>query len=176
MLASTGDDLPLKGLVCRHTVTRAEGRVATSLGVATGNADSRAFTTNDLQTLGIRGRVCLASKDTGTHLDSLALVVLIIPVLELDVLKVVHPETESTSASALAIVVVASVTDGETNVAVVHKLDAGRHIGGRRDVDAVLDVSTQHTLSGPLGERVTALVGEEWSHDGGRVRVATSVS
>lgn len=176
VLTSTSDDLPLESLVSSHAVTRAERGVATTLRVATGNADGRALSANDLQTLSVGSLVGLTTKNTSTHLDGLATVVLIIPVLELDVLQVVHPKAEGAGTSALAVVVMASVADDKANVAVVGKLNASGDVGGLRDIDGVLDVGANHTSRGPLSEGVAAAVGEERSHDGGGVRVAGDMS
>lgn len=144
-------------LVSSHTVGRSQGRVSTTLAVSAGNTNSRAGTSNNLETL-IEGRlVDLKALNTSTHLDSLASVVLIRPVLELNVLEVVSPKTESTRTSALSIEVVASVacidvssdsssnnrsghTDDQADVVLLGEVDACGDIGWAFDLDGIVDV------------------------------------
>jgi hypothetical protein len=96
-------------LVSGHTVGRSQGGVSTTLAVSAGDTNSRAGSSDDLETLVEGSLVDLKALDTSTHLDSLAGVVLVRPVLELNVLEIVSPKTESTRTSALSVEVMASV-------------------------------------------------------------------
>jgi len=96
-------------LVSGHTVGRSQGGVSTTLAVSAGNTNSRAGSSDDLETFVEGSLVDLKALHTSAHLDSLASVVLIRPVLELNVLEVVSPKTESTRTSALSVEVMASV-------------------------------------------------------------------
>ena len=89
---------------------RSQSRVSATLTVTTGDTNGWARASDDLKTLVEGSLVDLETLYTSTHLDRLASVVLIRPVLELDVLEMMGPKTESTRSSALAVEVVASVT------------------------------------------------------------------
>jgi hypothetical protein len=83
--------------------------VSTTLAVTASNTNGWAGSGNDLETLVKGSLVDLEALDTSAHLDSLASVVLVRPILELNVLEMVSPKAESTRTSALSIEVMASV-------------------------------------------------------------------
>ena len=122
-------------LVSSHTVSRSQGRVSTTLAVSAGDTNSRAGASNNLETLVEGSLVDLEALDTSAHLDSLASVVLVRPVLELNVLEVVGPKTESTRAGALSIEVVASVACIDVSS---HFLSSGRNVLTDDQTDVVL--------------------------------------
>ena len=88
---------------------RSQGRVSTTLTVSTSDTDSRAGSGDNLETLVEGSLVNLKALHTSSHLDSLASVVLVRPILELNILEVVSPKTESTRPSALSVEIVAGV-------------------------------------------------------------------
>lgn len=96
-------------LVSSHAVGRSQGGVSTTLAISAGDTNSRAGSSDDLKTLVEGSLVDLEALNTSTHLDSLASVVLVRPILELNILEVVSPQTKSTGSSALSVEVVASV-------------------------------------------------------------------
>jgi hypothetical protein len=146
------------------------------LSVSTSESHGWTLAANDLQALGISSFVCLAAEYACAHLDGLSSVVLVVPVFELDVLEALHPQAQSTGTSALAVVIMAGVADHETNVAFGREFKPSSDVGCARDVDSVLDVGSKYAPSRPVGERVTAAVGEERGHDGSGIRVASTVS
>jgi hypothetical protein len=83
--------------------------VSAALTISAGDTDSRAGASDYLETLVESSLVYLETLHTSAHLDRLASVVLVRPVLEFDILEVVCPKTESTRSSALSIEVMASV-------------------------------------------------------------------
>ena len=144
-------------LVSSHTVSRSQGGVSTTLAVSAGNTNSRAGSSDDLKTLVKGGLVDLEALDTSAHLNSLASVVLVRPVLELYVLEVVGPKAESTRAGALSVEVVASVacidvssrfpnsgrsalTDDQTDVVLLGEVNACSDVGGAFNPEGVVDV------------------------------------
>lgn len=144
-------------LVSSHTVSRSQSRVSTTLAVSAGDTNSRAGPSNNLETLVEGSLVDLEALDASAHLDSLASVVLVRPVLELNVLEVVGPKAESTRAGALAIEVVASVTcvdvsshfsnsgrsaltDDQTDVVLLGEVNACSDVGGAFNPEGVVDV------------------------------------
>jgi len=127
------------------------------LTVSAGNTNSRAGSSDDLKTLVKGGLVDLEALDTSAHLNSLASVVLVRPVLELNVLEVVGPKAESTRAGALSVEVVASVacidvssrfpnsgrsalTDDQTDVVLLGEVNACSDVGGAFNPEGVVDV------------------------------------
>jgi hypothetical protein len=83
--------------------------VSTTLAVSAGNTNSRAGTSHNLETLVEGSLVDLKALHTSAHLDSLASVMLVRPVLELNILEVMGPKAESTGTSALSVEVMTSV-------------------------------------------------------------------
>lgn len=71
--------------------------------------NSRAGSSDDLEALVKSGFVDLHALNTSTHLDSFALVVLIGPILDLDILEVMCPQTQSARSGALAVEVMSRV-------------------------------------------------------------------
>jgi hypothetical protein len=131
--------------------------VSTTLAVSAGNTNGRAGSSDYLEALVKGSLVDLEALNTSTHLDSLASVVLVRPVLELNVLEVMSPETESTRTCALSIEVVTSVacidvssnpssnsrrrrTDDQADVVLLGEIDTGSDVGGTFNLDGVVDV------------------------------------
>lgn len=144
-------------LVSSHTVSRSQGGVSTTLAVSAGDTDSRAGSSDNLKTLVEGSLVDLKALHTSTHLDSLASVVLVRPVLELNVLEIVSPEAEGTRAGALSVEVMASVacidvssspssnsqsehTDDQANVVLLSEVNACGDVGRALNPDGVVDV------------------------------------
>lgn len=144
-------------LVSSHTVGGSQGRVSTALAISAGNTNSRARSSDDLKTLVKGSLVDLEALDTSAHLDSLASVVLVRPVLELNILEIVGPKAESTRAGALSIEVVASVTcidvsshfsnsgrsaltDDQTDVVLLGEVNTCSDVGGALNPERVVDV------------------------------------
>ena len=131
--------------------------MSTTLAVSAGNTNSRAGPSDDLETLVEGSLVDLKALNTSTHLDSLASVVFIRPVLELNVLEIVSPKTEGTGTSALSVEVMTSVacidvsshslsngrsqrTDDQADVVLLSKVDACGDVRGAFNPDGVVDV------------------------------------
>ena len=144
-------------LISSHAVGRSQGRVSTTLAVSAGDTNSRAGSSDDLKTLVEGSLVDLEALNTSAHLDSLASVVLVRPVLELNVLEVVSPQTESTRSSALSVEIMASVacidvssrfpnsgrsalTDDQTDVVLLGEVNACSDVGGAFNPEGVVDV------------------------------------
>ena len=62
----------------------------------------------------------------------------------------------------------AGVTDDETDVVLLGKVDSSNDIVGRRDIDGVVNVVAHQTRAGLGREGVTAVIGKVGLHDGGR--------
>ena len=144
-------------LVSSHAVGRSQGGVSTTLAISAGDTNSRAGSSDDLKTLVEGSLVDLEALNTSTHLDSLASVVLVRPVLELNVLEVVSPQTESTRSSALSVEIMASVacidvscvpssngrsahTDDQADIVLLGEVNARSDVGGAFNLDGVVDV------------------------------------
>ena len=144
-------------LVSSHTVGRSQCGVSTTLAVSAGDTNSRAGSSDNLETLVEGSLVDLEALNTSAHLDSLTRVVLVRPVLELNILEMVSPKAESTGTGALSVEVVTSVacidvssslssnirrerTDDQADVVLLGKVDACGDVGGAFDLDGVVDV------------------------------------
>lgn len=90
-------------LVSSHAMKRSQSRVSTALTVTACNSDCWAGASDYLQTLIESSRVDFEALHTSTQLDSLAAVVLVGPVLELNILEMMHPQAEGTRTSTLAV-------------------------------------------------------------------------
>lgn len=144
-------------LISSHAVGRSQGRVSTTLAISASNTNGRAGSSDDLEALVKGSLVDLKALNTSAHLDSLASVVLVRPILELNVLEVVGPKTESTGAGALSVEVMASVayidvsnsppnngrrgrTNDQADVVLLGEVDTRSDVGGAFNLDGVVDV------------------------------------
>lgn len=100
------DDLPLQDLVGRKAVPGSQGRMATTLTVASCDPHGWALTTHDLEVVLVSGRVGFESLNAGAHLYRLSRVVGAGVVFDFDILEIVHPDAETTRSSRLSIVAV----------------------------------------------------------------------
>ena len=88
---------------------RSQSRVTSTLTVSASDTNGWAGAGHNLKTLVERSFVDLEALYTSAHLDRLAGVVLIRPVLEFDIFQVMRPKTKSTGTSALTIEIMTSV-------------------------------------------------------------------
>jgi hypothetical protein len=86
---------------------RRQGGVTASLTISTCDTNSRALSTNHSEAVLMSCRVGFHPLDTSAKLESLATVVLVLPVLDLNLLKVVCPNRKSACAGGLSIVAIA---------------------------------------------------------------------
>lgn len=114
--------------------------------------------------------VDLMSLHTSTHLDSGTLVGGALVVRNvIDLLEVVGPDTQSTSTGGLAIEVVASVLDDQTEPSVTGKVDSQLNLSNVGDVDRVAAVATDLAGCRGIGRGQTSAALEEGPHHRGRI-------
>lgn len=96
----------------------------------------------------------LVSLNTGTHLDSRAIVAGALVVRNIiDILKVVGPNTERTSSSRLSIEIVTSVLDNESQASIASKVDSELDLSNTADIDSVAAVSTNSARGRGISSR-----------------------
>ena len=113
-LAGGIDNLHGQGVVSTKAELGAQGRVATTLGVTTGQTNSWAFTTDDDKALGSSSLEDLVAQNTGTDREGGALVVSIREIGVFDVIEVVGPDRQSTSTGRTTQVAVYRVSSGSS--------------------------------------------------------------
>lgn len=96
-LAGRGDDLILENVVGSETIDGAESRVATTLSVTTGETDRGALSSDNDRVHSMGSGESLEALDTGADLEGLALVVAVLPLLDLGALQVVSPDGQGAS-------------------------------------------------------------------------------
>ena len=164
-IALSVNHLPLEDLVGRQSVPGRQRRVPAALGIAAGQSDGRTLAADDLEAVRVGGPVRLDALHAGAHLDRLALVVLVGPVLDLDVLEVVRPDRQSAGPRGLAVVVVTGVADNHADVVFRGELHGRAYVLGSAHVDRVDHVVAQRAGLRDRVERVAGAVGEEGGHD-----------
>lgn len=172
------DDIDAEDLVGTETILAAQGRVATTSKVTTGNTNTGALTTDSGDTEAVGGRIELTNLDTGTELEGRAIVGRAAERLDiLDVLEVVGPDREGTGASRLTKEVVTRVMDDKTEVLVAGKVDGKLNLIDAVDLHRVGGEAAHLAGAGlaVLGHARLALV--EGGHDrGGITRVKSRLS
>ncbi len=143
--------------------------MTTALGVPSGETDGRAFAADHDEALVPRGSDDLEPLDAGADLDGGAIVVLVVPGEEVDVLQVVRPDGQGAGTGGASEVVMAGVPDDEADVVLGCKLDGSNDISRLGNVHGVADVVAQGARLGLGSERIAALIGEEGCHNRGRV-------
>lgn len=167
-LAIGSDNLILESIIGSQAKSGTESRVTATLDIASGKTDGGTFTANDNQTLGVSSLHDLEAHDTSAYFESRTRVVSVRPGLVRDAIEVVHPDGKGTSTSGTSKVIMAGVTDDETDVVLLGKVDSSNDIVGRRDIDGVVNVVAHQTRAGLGREGVTAVIGKVGLHDGGR--------
>lgn len=167
------NDVDGQNLVGSHTIERSDRGVTTAGEIATGDTDSAALTTNSIVAVLLASSVHLVDHDTGTHLESRALVATtsgLVVLDHFDVVEVVSPKGQSTSTGVLSEEVVASVANDKTDVEVTSEVDGELDLGSSGDVERVLGEATNSALS--AGKAVLGLASgalEQRRHEGRRV-------
>ncbi|KAJ0167854.1 hypothetical protein CTA2_12604 [Colletotrichum tanaceti] len=168
-LSVCGDDLELESLVGGHAEVGSEGRVAATLYVTAGGADSGALAADDDEAGRFAGLGDLVAEDAGAHFQGGAVPEVVGPVYHGDVLKLVGPGGEGSRAGRSAEMtgtewvsmcalwrsmrggdgrgkeemvglLVTRVPDEETDVVVSSKVDGLNDILGGCHLDGVVDV------------------------------------
>jgi hypothetical protein len=129
-----------------------------------------ALTTNNGEAKRVGLLVDLMSLDTSTHLDSGSRVAGALIVGDVvNVLQVVGPDTQSTSTGGLAIEIVASVLDNQTETSVTSKVHSQLDLSNVGDIDSVAAVATNRAGSRGIGSGQASAALEEGPHHRGSI-------
>jgi hypothetical protein len=129
-----------------------------------------ALATNNTEAKLVGLLVDLESLHTSTHLDSRALVAGSLVVRNVvNLLKVVGPDTQSTSTGGLATEVMAGVLDDQTETSITSKVDSQLDLSHIGDIDSIAAVATDRAGCRGISRGQTSSALEEGPHHRGRI-------
>ena len=82
-----------------------------------------------------------------------------------DILQVMSPDSNRTSAGGFSIVIVSGVPDDEADVVFGCEFNRLSHMVGRRHIDGIVYISPYKARGFFCRERRATIVREEWGHD-----------
>lgn len=156
--------------------------MSTTLGIATGETDSGAFPSNNDLALCCRSLDDFPALNPGTNGDGCALVVIIFPCLELDILEIVSPDRKSSGTggpaekATLSIstvlqsrtwcgnLLMAGVSNHQAYIVVCREVDAINNIINVCNVNCIVHIIAQQTCFRFRSKGIAALICKEGSH------------